>query len=152
MNYLTVNSDFGSAIALLSHSGLHKNISLHYIYLSVMPPVLLGQYLLMQNKNNEAIGYVSWAKLNSETEKKYLEDPASLTLSDWNSGEDIWITDFVCLSGKKEVKTLFSTLAKTIFPNKIVKSIRSKPGHGKRILKRYKGIDVLRTDQGRILA
>lgn len=140
MDYSRINADFGKAMALMSHSGLHNTTALRYVYSAVMPPIILGQYLIMQDEAGAVVGFVSWARLNADTEKKYLNDPVSLDLEDWNSGEKLWITDFVCLAGKNDVKRLIKALTSEIFPNDMASSIRIKGGYSNRRIKRYKGI------------
>lgn len=141
-NYSKINSDFGKAMALMSHSNLHNATSLKATYIMVMPAIVLGQYLIMEDNNEGIVGYVSWAKFSTEAEQKYLDDPRKLELSDWNSGTRVWVIDFICLAGKDSVNKLMHTLRHQIFANDIVRAIRLKADKTRRRTLVYKGVNA----------
>lgn len=48
----------------------------------------------------QPLAYVTWAYLESDTEKRLLDDPKfRLHPSEWNEGDRIWLLDFCCKPG-----------------------------------------------------
>lgn len=46
------------------------------------------------------VGYLTWAWLATDTEKRLQYDPTVLLhISEWNEGDNLWILDFVLVSG-----------------------------------------------------
>ena len=65
----------------------------------VKPAVLHHQYLfLWRERDIQPYGYTSWAWVNTETLKRYINDERFiLHPSEWNEGDNLIIVDFFCL-------------------------------------------------------
>ena len=66
-----------------------------------VPPARLGQSHLFVDQEGRVIGYVSWAYLTNDAASKFSTGQSSiLQFSEWNAGDQLWITDFVVLYGR----------------------------------------------------
>ncbi|MBC7917734.1 MAG: toxin-activating lysine-acyltransferase [Rhodoferax sp.] len=83
----------------------------------VMPPLLLDQAKLYM-KESTPIAYVSWANLSDEVAQRYCMAPHHLTASDWQSGDQLWVIDFVVpFGGAAEI---MNELRKTKFAGQAI--------------------------------
>lgn len=65
-------------------------------------PALITDQLAVFYRWNDSqpVGYITWAFLASDVEHRWINDPqASLHLSEWNEGGNLWIMDFLALPG-----------------------------------------------------
>jgi hemolysin-activating ACP:hemolysin acyltransferase len=74
-----------------------SSIDPHKLRSRLLPPLRLQQIKIFYHQNRHfPIGYVTWAFLAPDVERRLLEDPTSeLHLSEWNEGTDVWIMDLV---------------------------------------------------------
>jgi cytolysin-activating lysine-acyltransferase len=80
----------------------------------IRPAVLLDQYCLLSDASGNTVGYMTWAFLAEDTEKRFIGDTSVLLhLSEWNEGDRLWIMDFVVLNS--DVRH-FLKIARTLFP------------------------------------
>ncbi|MGL5600498.1 MAG: toxin-activating lysine-acyltransferase [Silvania sp.] len=65
----------------------------------VKPAVLHHQYLFLWREGDvQPYGYISWAWVNKETLRRYINDERFiLHPSEWNEGDNLVIIDFCCL-------------------------------------------------------
>jgi len=78
---------------MMQQSGMRHTL-LSELDWRVMPPLLLDQAKLYL-KDSTPIAYVSWANLSDAVAERYCVSPHHLTAADWNSGDQIWLVDFV---------------------------------------------------------
>lgn len=109
---------------------------------NILAALLNHQYLLLKNEEGVPLGFVSWAHLDLEREAKYLRDPHSLTFGDWNSGDRLWIMDWASPMGGNITADMFSYLRKEIFPGRVARALRLKPGGKVAKIKSYGGLDI----------
>jgi len=83
------------------------------LYLHILPSYQLKQYTL-HKQGDEVIGYTNWAFLSDDAEKRLISG-VSLPASDWNSGNNVWHMDIVCV--KNVIKVMSE--AKKKFKNMI---------------------------------
>ncbi len=101
---------------MMQQSGMRHTL-LSELDWRVMPPLMLDQAKLYM-KESTPIAYVSWAKLSDAVAQRYCTAPHHLTAADWQSGEQVWIIDFVVpFGGAAEI---MNELRKTEFAGKIV--------------------------------
>ena len=123
---LTMNSAvLGEVTWLMTQSELHRHWPISSIVQWVIPALMYDQYRLYR-KNDKPIGYVSWGKLSAEVESRYALDPSSLQPKDWQSGDRIWLLDWIAPTGgtfeiARDLKT-------NVFPNDVGRAIRWKKG------------------------
>ena len=96
---------FGLATWLWMHAPKHNVRPLYALDQALMPAIELGQYVIVIETNHETgavrpVGYLSWANLTPEAEARYVQNPIQgLGRGDWNSGERMWLVDFVAPFG-----------------------------------------------------
>ena len=89
----------------------------------IEPAISHGQMHLFKDSEGNPFGYMTWAYLASDAERRLLCDPEVLLhISEWNEGEALWILDFVVVTGnvKEAIRQAFD-----LFPSFVeAKSIR----------------------------
>lgn len=66
----------------------------------LIPPIAFGQILVFRNASGLLVGYVTWAFLTEDVERRLLNDPQVLLhFSEWNEGDRLWLLDFVSTQG-----------------------------------------------------
>ena len=93
----------GAVSWLMMQQSATRHTLLSELEWRVMPALVLDQAKLFM-KDNAPVAYVSWARLSSDVAKRYQEAPHHLSVSDWKSGEQIWIVDLCApFGGMQEV-------------------------------------------------
>jgi cytolysin-activating lysine-acyltransferase len=89
--------------------------------------VLLDQIFFFRDSIGPNNGYMTWAYLTEETERRLINDPnALLHLSEWNEGDRLWIMDLVVIDG--ETRRHIRQALKDLIPNhSFAKSLRCYP-------------------------
>ncbi len=113
-------SVLGHVAWLWTNSPLHKEWPLALLGTNVIPAIVHAQYLLITQRDLP-VAYCSWAWLSPDAEKKYLADVNSLTLTEWLSGERLWIIDWVAPFGHSF--ELFKRM-RAKFPDAVARAIR----------------------------
>lgn len=89
----------GSAVWLWMHSASHRNYPLHTLSATLLPAIKHRQFMLAYEAGRPVF-YLSWANLSLAAEQRYISQPAVLMPdSDWQSGERLWILDWVAPFG-----------------------------------------------------
>ena len=86
----------------------------------VMPPLMLEQAKIYL-KDGAPIAYVSWGRLSESAAERYSTAPHHLGTTDWNSGEHIWIVDFVVPFGGSA--QIIKELRETVFAGRAVNQL-----------------------------
>ena len=94
----------------------------------ILPPINLNQFRIYRNSKKEPTGFVTWGWFDDKTEQKYLSGNVVLTAEEWNSGKNLFFTDFIAPFG--HTKKIFKDLTYNIFPNETAKTLRF-DDHGK---------------------
>jgi hemolysin-activating ACP:hemolysin acyltransferase len=84
----------GEIAWLMMESAWHRGRRVADFARLVMPPIKLRQFRLFHD-GDIPIAFVSWARLSPDAECRYLDDPQSLALDDWNSGDAVYLADVV---------------------------------------------------------
>lgn len=83
----------------------------------VMPALMLDQAKLYL-KEQAPVGFASWAFLSQEAAQRYQKAPHTLAMTDWTSGEQVWLIDvFAPFGGAQD---LLKDLRSKLFPGRIV--------------------------------
>lgn len=89
----------GAAVWLWMHSPLHRDAPLHTLPDLLLPVIKHRQYVIT-TEQGRPVFFMSQAWLSQEAEARFLTQPAILMpQSDWNSGDRMWVCDWVALSG-----------------------------------------------------
>ena len=93
--------DITPIIKLYKHFDIYKKNTNLEIFHHILQSVNVNQYKVFK-KNNEVIGFSSWAFLNKEEEKHMLET-SHIRAEKWNSGKIIWQMDIVAKEDAREI-------------------------------------------------
>lgn len=89
---------FAAAAWLWTHSEHHYRMPLNELMRLLYPAIQLHQYVLFLHPQQEGlrpVGYVAWANLSAEAERRYINNPVmGLQATDWCSGDRMWFTDW----------------------------------------------------------
>lgn len=124
---------FGMASWLWIQSPLHRDWPSYLLGNSIWPAITHRQFLLARDQTQRPIAYVSWAMLDENAERKYLQDANSLQTEDWNSGDRIWFIDWITPFGAS--LAVARKIENEIFPNDAGHSLHVKKD--RRIAKIY---------------
>ena len=123
MSNLDYHHSMGLVAVAMMRSSKYCQYPIASLALWIEPAVLLKQIHFFSDAGGNLVGYMTWAFLAEDTERRLTHDPEVLFhLSEWNEGERLWIMDFVLLDGKFRS---FLTEAFALFPKATVaKSLR----------------------------
>lgn len=111
----------GSCMWLWQYVPTLKNAPLGYLMCRVVPFLQHRQFAVFI-ESDRVIGYVSWAYLNEETEKKYIKSQGlPLEVDEWKSGNRLWIIDWFSPFGHtRHIKNLIENY---LFPEDGMRSL-----------------------------
>jgi len=122
----------GHAVWLMSRSPMHKHLMLTDIEWLVTPPILLGQFRLWENAGNP-FGFASWAYLGEEAEERIIQKGIRrLMPTDWKSGEQLWLIDFLSPFGQSEA--MLKELREKTHAHRTMKMLQAAPGGGRGVV------------------
>jgi cytolysin-activating lysine-acyltransferase len=122
----------GHAVWLMSRSPVHKHLMITDLEWLVTPPIMLSQFRLWQ-KDGNPVGFASWAYLGEEAEERIVtKSIRRLMPTDWKSGENLWLIDFLSPFGGQE--EMLKELREKTHPGQKMKMIQAAPGGGKGVV------------------
>lgn len=114
----------GKLAWLWMNSPLHRDWTVDLLSGFALPPIELGQYLLLE-RDGMPVAYCSWAHLSSRAEAAYMLDASHIALADWNGGDHLWFVDWVAPFGKADSWEMKKQLQEK-FPTSVARAIRVK--------------------------
>ena len=114
--------ELGMAVEAMGRSDEYCQYPIGCVTLWIEPAVRHEQIYFFRDAAGQVCGYMTWAWLAEDTERRVLYDPnVLLHISEWNEGERLWILDFLVHTGDvrawiQEARTLFGevTQAKSV--------------------------------------
>lgn len=116
----------GKLAWLWMNSPLHRDWTVDLLSRFALPPIELGQYLLLE-RGGMPVAYCSWAHLSSRAEAAYMLDAGNIPLADWNGGDHLWFVDWVAPFGKADSWDMKKRLEEK-FPTSVARALRVKRG------------------------
>lgn len=107
----------GVVAAMMGKSSEYCGYPIACLTLWIEPAILLDQIHFFHDLGGNPVGYMTWACIAEDTERRLLNDPEVVFhLSEWNKGDRLWIMDFVLVNGRlrnalKEARQLFPGIA-----------------------------------------
>ena len=137
----------GEITWLMMHSEIHRYLFVVDLERLIRPALQSQQFKIYRGKAGKPVGYVSWAYLNPIVEKRFQTMPDQLRPTDWKSGEQPWIIEFLAPFGG--TKEFVEDLRNNVFPDDTVYSLRPNiDGFGfRRIV--WHGVNVENADQSK---
>ncbi len=93
--------DMHDVISLYKRFDRYKDLTREDLYYHILPSFKLNQYKIHKDKN-DMIAFTNWAFLNKDTEKKFIQT-GDLRDNSWNSGNELWHIDTVCVKNIRKV-------------------------------------------------
>lgn len=112
---------------LMMNTPTHKHIFVSDLEWSAIPPVALGQFHLWR-RQGVPVGYATWAYLDAEAEARMKAGSLRLAPKDWNSGDRLWLIDFVVPFGGQQEALL--DLKTRVLKGKSVNTVQRGPDGG----------------------
>lgn len=120
-------NDLGRLAWLWMNSKLHGAWSTRLMMRNLIPPINTRQYMIIED-GGVPRAYVSWAFFSKEAELRYIAHPENIQLEDWNSGDRLWLIDFISPFSRKNTLLLKQQLCDR-FPTKYAHALRVRPGN-----------------------
>lgn len=90
----------GLAVSVMGNSPDYCQYPIACVTLWLEPAIRHHQIHFFFDSGGIPVGYLTWAWLATDTEQRLLHDPTVLLhISEWNEGDNLWILDFVLVSG-----------------------------------------------------
>jgi len=111
----------GSAIWLWMHSRQHRDAPLHTLSVLLLPAIKRRQFILAAEAGRPVF-YLAWANFSREAEQRYLgNSPLCMPEQDWDSGERMWILDWVAPFG--HTRAMSRLVLRHLFPNRLMRAL-----------------------------
>jgi len=131
----------GSAVWLWMHSTSHRERPLHTLSALLLPAIKYRQFILA-SEAGKPVFYLAWANLSLEAEQRYLQQhPVCMPDTDWNSGEYMWILDWVAPFGHTRV--MRRLLERQLFANRCARALYHRGDERGLKIKTFRGMAVL---------
>ncbi|MFA7347128.1 MAG: toxin-activating lysine-acyltransferase [Desulfurivibrionaceae bacterium] len=132
---------FGSAAWLWMHSSSHRERPLHTLSALLLPAIKQQQFILA-SEVGQPVFYLAWANLSLEAEQRYLQQhPVFMPEADWNSGERMWVLDWVAPFGHTRI--MHRLLERQLFANRCMRALYHRGDERGLKIKTFRGMAVL---------
>lgn len=132
---------FGSATWLWMHSKAHRDAPLHTLPTLLLPALKHRQFVL-GTEHGKPVFYLSWLNFDEAAEQRYLQQsPLTLTETDWNSGERLWLNDWIAPFG--HTAALTRLLQRHLFANRCARALYHRGDERGLRVKTFQGIGVI---------
>jgi cytolysin-activating lysine-acyltransferase len=132
---------FGSATWLWMHSKAHRDAPLHTLPTLLLPALKHRQFVL-GSEHGKPVFYLSWLNLDEAAERRYLQQsPLSLAQDDWNSGERLWLNDWIAPFG--HTAALRRLLQRHLFTHRVARALYHRGEERGLRVKTFQGIGVI---------
>ena len=100
---LMVSATFARIVSIMMRSPQYKHLALTDLEWLVVPPLLLGQFAILDGKIDGAplpvpVAVALWANVSAEVDQRLSTDlaaPMRLRPDEWRSGQILWLVDAV---------------------------------------------------------
>jgi len=79
----------------------YKKYSDKDLLFHIIPSYQLKQYKI-HKQGDEVIAFTNWAFLNNDAQNRFIST-GKITSKDWNSGDNVWHVDTICVKNIKKV-------------------------------------------------
>ena len=117
------SSVLGEVTWLMTQSELHRDWPVSSVVQWAVPAIMSKQCRIYR-KDGRPVGYVSWAWLSAKTESRFAKDPTSLQPVDWQSGDRLWLIDWIAPWGG--TSAIARDLRTNVFPDDVARGMRWK--------------------------
>jgi cytolysin-activating lysine-acyltransferase len=131
------------------HSPLHREQHVMALERNLSAPMKARQYILASVADSAGtlrpVAFLAWANFSAEAEGRYMQGGSSdlLHKEDWNSGDRMWLTDWVAPFGDAGQ---FHRLVATLLADSCLRILYQPDGIRAKRVKAIRGAKVSRTD------
>ena len=118
-------------LALMNCSAQHRSFDVATVMRCIVPPLRLGQHIWVED-NGAIVAWASWAFMDPDTAKAFLNGAYKVHPDDWCCGEEIIIMDVLAPFGYVGV---ISRKLRNLFQGETVSWLRQSKGNRKTRLK-----------------
>jgi cytolysin-activating lysine-acyltransferase len=139
----------GAVTWLWMHSLKHRGLPLIALSQTLLTPLKAQQFMLVSEAGPggglRPVAYLGWGKFNAEAEARYLKagTTALLRTEDWNSGDRMWITDWVTPFGHAPQ---FRRIVQSLLADSCFRALYHRGGERGQRVKAMRGDRVSRAD------
>lgn len=118
------HKEIGYVYLLAANSPFYKYRSFDRLHASFFPAVARGNVLFYLNDQGVPIGFITWAMINADVERRLMQYPDYvLESNDWDTGDIMWITGFYVVP--QYFRQFFLYIKQQSFKNaRIIRSVR----------------------------
>jgi hemolysin-activating ACP:hemolysin acyltransferase len=123
----------GRVASAMAKSARYCQFPIACLTLWIAPAILHEQIHFFIDDCGGVAGYMTWAFLEEDTERRFLNDPRVLLhISEWNEGDRLWILDFLVVYG--DIRGYIREAAAIFDGFREAKSVRrSEEGHVRKV-------------------
>ncbi|MDV5224395.1 RTX toxin-activating lysine-acyltransferase RtxC [Providencia rettgeri] len=117
----------GGVMLLSQYSPLHHRYLVAEWYQRIIPALVLNQFCYYEDDDGNPIAFCNWAFLSESTRNELLSGCREISLSDWHSGQHIFIPEMIAPFG--HARAVVSDLRRRVFfqyKNQKVCTVRGK--------------------------
>lgn len=119
----------GEVVWLMSRSDAHKHLFMTEIDWLILPPVQLRQFRIWR-RDNQPIGYASWAYLSDEAAARLADGALGTRLrriapGEWKGGDQLWLVDVVTPFGGAD--GMVRELREKVFAGQKLRTLQTAP-------------------------
>ncbi|WP_161057825.1 toxin-activating lysine-acyltransferase [Duganella levis] len=104
----------GNIFQIIATASSHQHLGTAYLTDVVLPAIAHRNVKVYFNDMGVPVGYVIWAYLSDDVEKKFKEENNyKMHISEWNEGKSLWIIDLLAPFG--HFKNICRDIKKNVF-------------------------------------
>lgn len=106
----------GGVMRLSQYSAIHLDYTVLQWQRRVLPSIDLNQYSYYEDEDGWPMAFCNWALVSSEVRNVLLAGERDLAVSDWASGDIVFITELIAPFGN--VRAVLNDLRRRVFSDK----------------------------------
>lgn len=92
--------EIGAVAFVMARHARHRDRPVHALPSRIAPAAMARQIRVFYTAQSMPVGYLTWAWLNPQAERRWIEQPDTpLHPNEWTDGDALWLIDFVALPG-----------------------------------------------------
>jgi cytolysin-activating lysine-acyltransferase len=128
-------AELGHVVNLMGHSWLHSDWTISDIHRRLIPPMALGQCMLVWSAEDALVAFASYASLSDEVHASMQDGPIAWQPEHWNSGPNLWLVEVIAPwgHGRMVCSILRKHLRDSGHAGKKINFSRRYPDHSRRV-------------------
>lgn len=106
---------YAKIMAMIADSPYHQWWPEEIIESHIDTPLSLGQFIIGKDDDDAFFFFATWAFPEERHLQEYLRTRCFPKEGFHGKGDEVWITDFICLGGRRDVATAFRCVKNLIY-------------------------------------